>query len=401
MRRRLDALAAIDAGEGANRPGLSGAEQEAHVLVEGWMRDAGLETACDAAGNLVGRLRGRDAALPEVWTGSHLDTVPRGGRYDGALGVVGGLEAVARLDGVPERTVAVVAFRDEEGFRFGQGFFGSRAAVGALEPTTLGRRDVAGISVADALTSLGLDPDRALSAAGTLPGAFVELHIEQGPVLAAQDAAVGVVSSIVGLAELDVVFEGREGHAGTTPMDRRRDAGLCAAAFQMAAAAAAREISDAVATVGVIELQPGASNVVPGRASLVVDARAPDDARLDQLEADLRRAASAAASAHGCEVEIARAARTSPVLCHELVTGALRQAAPGAPVLPSGAGHDAQILGGAGVPVGMLFVRSLAGGISHSPLEASADEDVERAVEVLAQALATLSRDRRPTLARG
>jgi allantoate deiminase len=390
VRARLDELYALGGGEGANRPGLSAEEQTAHNLVEGWMREAGLRTSHDPAGNLYGRREGRAPDLKEIWIGSHLDTVPRGGRYDGALGVVAGLEAVARLEEAPARTIAVVGFRDEEGSRFGQGFFGSRAVTGTLEPGTLARRDAAGVSVGAALSELGFELEERPGWLVPPPAAYVELHIEQGAVLAAQDASLGVVESIVGLVELEVRFEGREGHAGTTPMDARRDAGLCAAAFQLAAAACAREIQDAVATVGWIVLEPGSGNVVPRLARLVVDARAPDRERLVRLEAAIREAANRTAAAHRCDVTLARSALTEPVAMAPIVVDALRAAATAAPVLPSGAGHDAQVLGAAGVPVGMLFARSLAGGISHSPLEATADDDVEAAVQALTRALPSL-----------
>jgi hydantoinase/carbamoylase family amidase len=390
VRARLDELYALGGGEGANRLGLSAQEQAAHDLVEGWMRDAGLRTSHDRAGNLYGRREGRAPELPELWIGSHLDTVPRGGRYDGALGVVGGLAAVARLEEAPARTIAVVAFRDEEGSRFGQGFFGSRAVTGTLEPGTLARCDAGGVSLREALAELGFDPEERPGWLAPRPAAYVELHIEQGSVLASQDASLGVVESIVGLVELEISFEGREGHAGTTPMDARQDAGLCAAAFQLAAAGCARAIPDAVATVGWIVLEPGSGNVVPRLARLVVDARAPDRERLGRLEAALREAADRTAAEHRCKVTIARSALTEPVGMDPIVVDALRAAAPAAPVLPSGAGHDAQVLGAAGVPVGMLFARSLAGGISHSPLEATADEDVEAAVQALTRALPAL-----------
>jgi allantoate deiminase len=387
---RLEALYALGGGEGANRPGLSSTEEEAYRLVEGWMREAGLETSRDRAGNLYGRLAGREAGRPEVWVGSHLDTVPRGGRYDGALGVVAALEAVARLTEPAARTIAVVAFRDEEGWRFGHGFFGSRAVAGRLAPGELERRDADGVSVRDALSALGLDVGDGDGWLAGPPAAYLELHIEQGPVLAQSGDPAGVVDSIVGLVELEIEFTGREGHAGTTPMDSRRDAALCAAAFQVAAAGCARAIPRAVATVGSIRLEPGAGNVVPRLARLVVDARAPDDERLDALEAALRDAAAHAAREHGCTAAIACSGRVAPVLADATVVAALQTAAPGAPHLMSGAGHDAQVLGAAGVPVGMLFVRSLAGGISHSPLEETADADIETAVEVLRRALPEL-----------
>jgi allantoate deiminase len=390
---RLELLYAIGGGEGANRPGLSAEEEEAHRLVSDWMVQAGMTVSRDRAGNLYGRVAGRDPALPEVWIGSHLDSVPLGGRYDGALGVVAALDAVTSLaerPERPERTIAVVAFRDEEGWRFGHGFLGSRAVSGGVEADALDRRDRDGVSVRDALAQFGLAFEPGASWLVPAPGAFVELHIEQGPVLDGMGAAVGVVDSIVGIVELEIVFEGVEGHAGTTPMDGRRDAALCAATFQVAAAQVARGIPAAVVTVGSIAVEPGAGNVVPRRARLVVDARAPDLERLEALEAGVRSAAAQAGRDHRCSVDVVAAAHVAPVVCDPLVVDVLARAAPSAPHLASGAGHDAQILGAAGIPVGMLFVRSLAGGISHSPREHTAEADIAVAVEVLTRALPEL-----------
>lgn len=387
---RLEALYAIGGRVGADRPGLSGREEDAHLLVDAWMREAGLETSWDAAGNLYGRLVARQPEAPEIWTGSHLDTVPSGGRFDGALGVVGALEAVRRLGGPLDHTIAVVAFRDEEGWRFGNGCFGSRAVSGQLEPGALDRTDASGVSARSALATLGRD----LTVTGewlvTPPGAFVELHIEQGPVLERAGAALGIVDSIVGTMDVDVRFTGCEGHAGTTPMDARRDAALCAATFQVALAAGARAIPGAVVTVGWLTLEPGASNVIAREARLVVDVRAPDAARLAQLGHAVATLAAEAAETHRCHAEVTTLAHQRAVVCDDAVRRALAEAAPDAPVLPSGAGHDAQVLGAAGVPVGMLFVRSLAGGISHSPREQTSAEDVEHAVDALSRALATL-----------
>src|SRR5215210_5108714 len=213
---RLEQLYAIGGGQGANRLGGSAQEDEAHELVAGWMREAGLEVERDEAGNLYGRLAGRRPELPEVWTGSHLDSVPGGGRFDGALGVVGGLEAVERA-GRQQRTLTVVAFREEEGCR-GPGCVGSRA-----------------------LCSRELDP---------APAAFVELHIEQGPQLEAAGAPLGVVTGIAATARGEVVFDGRAGHAGTTPMGSRADALVAAAEFVLRLRDAAAAVDRAVATVG-------------------------------------------------------------------------------------------------------------------------------------------------------
>jgi acetylornithine deacetylase/succinyl-diaminopimelate desuccinylase-like protein len=342
---RLDELFAIGGGPGANRIGGSAEEDEAHELVAGWMRAAGLEVEVDTAGNSFGRLTGRRPELPEVWTGSHLDSVPCGGRFDGALGVVGGLEAVARA-GRQERTLTVVAFRDEEGCR-GPGCVGSRAlCAGGLEP---------------------------------VPHALVELHVEQGPRLESAGAPLGVVTAIAATARGEVVFEGREGHAGTTPMAARADALVAAAEFVLRLREAAAAVEGAVATVGRVAVEPGASNVIPARVVVSVDVRAPDEGRVDEVS----------------RVVPAELSRTAAVAMAPGPSGALRDELElrGLPAgeLPSGAGHDAGVLAAAGVPTAMLFVRSLNGGISHSPDEHSADEDVELAVSVLAGALERLA----------
>jgi acetylornithine deacetylase/succinyl-diaminopimelate desuccinylase-like protein len=336
---RLDVLYAIGGGPGANRIGYSAEEDEAHELAAGWMGEAGLEVEVDSHGNLIGRLPGEDPALPEVWTGSHLDSVPQGGRYDGALGVAAGLEALGRL-GRQRRTLAVVAFRDEE-----RGCVGSHGRCAG-------------------------DP---------LPGFFVELHHEQGPRLAHARAPVGVVTGIVGYKRGAKTFEGRAGHAGTTPMVGRDDALVKAAAEILRIREVALAIEDAVATVGQIEVEPGGANVIPGRARFSVDVRAPDAERLSRLIA-----------AVGVEDE----GRTEPAAMSDAARAALRAAieARGLPVveLASGAGHDAGILASAGVAAGMLFVRAGNGGVSHSPDESASDGDVALAVDVLTDALGRL-----------
>ena len=337
---RLDALYSLGSGRGANRPGDSEAEQQACELAAGWMEGAGLVVEWDPAGNVVGRLPGSQPELPEVWTGSHLDSVPAGGKFDGALGVVCGLEAVASA-GACERTLAVVVFRDEE-----RGCVGSRAFV-----------------------------ER-----GPLPGRFVEVHVEQGPVLERAGAPLGVVTGIVGYTRREVVFEGAAGHAGTTPMAARDDALSKAAEFILRVRDSTAGIEGAVATVGSLEVEPGAANVIPGRVQLSVDARAPDAKRLDRL-----------LEALGLDPE----PRNPPAVMDESVRTVLREEIErlGVPALelPSGAGHDAGVLASAGVESGMLFVRSLNGGASHSPDELTSEEDVALAVEVLAAALRRLA----------
>jgi acetylornithine deacetylase/succinyl-diaminopimelate desuccinylase-like protein len=344
LRRRLDDVFHIGGGVGANRGGGTPAEDEACALAVGWFEEAGLEVEIDARGNVVGRLRGRAPERPEVWTGSHLDSVPEGGRFDGALGVIAGLAAVEEI-GQSERTLGVAVFRDEE-----TGCHGSRWRV----------RN------------------------GSLPGFYVELHVEQGPVLADADAPLGVVSSIAGIVRCSREFAGRADHAGTTPMNVRQDALTAAAAYVLEVRDRACEIDGAVATVGELELRPGAANVVPESVRLMVDARAPDQERLDRLVEAL-----GLREPHY---------RIPPVAMSELVRAVLREeiAARGQPVveLPSGAGHDAAPLGAAGVEAGMLFVRSLNGGASHSPQEHSSEEDVALALELLTATLHRLSNAR-------
>jgi allantoate deiminase len=328
---RLEWLYAIGEGRGANRIGYSAEEDAAHDLARVWMEEAGLAVTVDQAGNLFGT--DPKGSAPGIWTGSHLDTVPEGGKFDGALGVVAAIEAVERTG-----RGSVAVFRDEE-----RGCAGSRARV-----------------------------ER-----GELPDAFIELHIEQGPRLAAAGAPLGIVTSIAGVARGTLVLEGHAGHAGTTPMGLRDDALVKAAEEILRIEETGRSIEGAVATVGQVEVEPGAVNVIPDRVTLSVDARAPDADRCERLIAAL-----------GLEpTYFAEPAQMAPGL--RGVLGAELESR-GLPVveLTSGAGHDAGVLANAGVPSAMMFVRSLNGGISHSPDELSSEEDVELAVEVLTAALA-------------
>jgi len=295
------------------------------------MEEAGLAVEVDDAGNLIGR-SGKDDG---VWVGSHLDSVPNGGKFDGMLGVVGGIDAVARAG-----RGSVVAFRDEE-----RGCAGSRARV----------------------------------ASGRLPRRYVELHIEQGPVLLEADEPLAVVTGITGLARGEIVTSGRAGHAGTVPMAGRADALVAAAELILRVRDTAARIEGAVATVGRLEVEPGAPNVIPQRVVVSIDARAPDRARFGELIAAI-----------GFEPTY----RVEPVAMAAVVRDTLRATieARGLPVLElaSGAGHDAGILAAAGVESGMLFVRSQNGGVSHHPDELTTDEDVALAVDVLAETLSRL-----------
>jgi allantoate deiminase len=394
---RLDVLFEIGRAAGTNREGLGPGEQRAFELVAGWMEDAGLDVRFDAAGNVAGRLRGSDPGLPEVWSGSHLDTPPDGGRFDGALGTLLALDAVEAMrgGGPPRRSVAAMAFRLEEGPRFGRGVFGSRAVCGMLDDDEGDLRDPDGVTLAEAFAALGYGE---LPTAGWLapaPACFVEAHIEQGPTLAAAAAPLGIVTSIAGMAGIEFTFKGRRGHAGTVPMPLRSDALGAAAQFVVAAHDLARSLPAAVATVGRMAVLPGATNTIPERCELFADLRAPDRAGLDALLAGVVEAATNAAIAASCTVVIELRWRYEPVVMHDAPRGALARAVAGlglTPVeLPSGAGHDAAIFALAGVPSAMLFVRSDAGGVSHAPEEHTRADAVVFAVQALEAALRELA----------
>ena len=393
---RLAELFEIGRQAGTNRPGLGEGEQRAHDLVASWMAEAGLAVEVDPAGNLIGRLPGSDPSLTEVWTGSHLDTPPDGGMFDGALGVVAGLDAVAAIAaGSVRRTIAVVAFRLEEGCRFGRGVFGSRAMVGDIEPDEGDLLDADGISVAEAFAVLGLGKLPTEGWADPPPACFVETHIEQGPSLAAAGAPLGVVTSIAGMAGLDIVFSGSRGHAGTVPMNLRSDALAAAARFVLAAHEVARSIPGAVATIGRLVALPGATNTIPGRAELFADLRAPDAAGLDALVERAAAAAVEAATAAGCTAEVLPRWRYEPVAMDPATAAVVRRSVAGLgldPVdLPSGAGHDAAIMATAGIPSAMLFVRSDAGGVSHAPEESTGADAIALCVQALTAALSELA----------
>ena len=397
LRDRLDTLFEIGRADGTNRLGLGPGEQRAFELVGGWMREAGLEVSSDAAGNLYGRTTGGDPALAEIWSGSHLDTPFDGGRFDGATGVLAALDAAEAIaaSGGAARTLAVVAFRLEEGPRFGRGVFGSRAICGALERDEGDLRDADGVSLAEAFAALGLGELPTGGWLGSGPASFLEAHIEQGPVLAANAQRLGVVTSIAGMVGVEVAFGGRRGHAGTVPMALRSDALGAAARLVVAAHEIASGIDGARATIGRLEVTPGATNTIPGAATLFADLRAPDDARVEELLRGVLSAAGDAAAASRCTVEHVERWRYPTTPMSPGPTAAVRRAIAATlgqePFeLPSGAGHDAQILGMAGVPVGMLFVRSDAGGVSHAPEELTEHDALLALVTALEAALREL-----------
>jgi allantoate deiminase len=357
---------------------------EARELVEGWMRVAGLETRRDPIGNVVGRLPGEGERT--LVLGSHLDTVVDAGRYDGALGVLLALACVERLrDRRLPFAVEVVGFADEEGVRYGTAFLGSAAVAGCFENDWLGREDRDGVTLADAVRGWGGDPE-ALAAARRRPEellGYLEVHIEQGPVLDDAGLPLGVVTAIAGQTRAGLTFSGRAGHAGTTPMGTRCDALAAAAGWIGAVEAEAQTRAGLVATVGEIEVEPGAANVIPGRAAASLDVRHAEDGVREEAVSALRAAAFRIGEARGVsvgweEIQATRAVPCSPELTEELAA-AVADTGHEAPRLTSGAGHDAAMMA-AVTPIAMLFVRC-AGGISHHPDESVREEDVTAALE--------------------
>lgn len=384
----IERLAGItDEPPGLTRTFLSKASRDAKRIVGGWMRQAGLDVHEDAAGNVIGRRPAAAPGAPVLACGSHLDTVRNAGRFDGALGVCVAIEAAARTGPLPF-TLEVVGFSDEEGVRFQTPYLGSRFYAGDPSVATLPLRDAAGVSLAQALARHVPDfpapPPRRLAA-------YVEAHIEQGPVLEAAGLPLGVVIAIAGQTRLRITLTGTASHAGTTPMALRRDA-LCGAAEVICRIEReARDVSGLVATVGVIDVAGGASNVVPGSVVFTVDIRHPEDERRAGFVARLGTFLEHIACRRGLEADVTSFLEEPAVTCDtRLIRGfsnVLEGAGGAAPHLVSGAGHDAVALSRV-CPVGMLFVRSRAG-VSHHPEEFTSAEDVDCAVRALADFLET------------
>ena len=379
--QRCDELARhSELSGGLTRVFLSREHRAASELVLGWMREAGMNARLDDIGNALGRYEGSRAGLPCLMLGSHLDTVRDAGRYDGMLGVITAIECVAALDGkrLPF-AIEVIGFGDEEGVRFGTTMLGSRAIAGAVADAVLKTTDAAGVSIEQALRDFGLDPAgvRRVARRKDEVLAYVELHIEQGPVLEAEGLPVGVVSAINGFSRLKVAMHGLAGHAGTVPMNLRRDALAAAAECVLAVERIARSDAELVGTVGRIEAKPGAINVIPGEVHFTIDFRAPRDAlRAQAVDSAKKEVQAIAARRHvRCEIHVLQelgVAACAPWLMRQLERAV---EAEGVKVrrLPSGAGHDGMALKGI-ADIAMLFVRC-KDGISHNPAEAISTAD--------------------------
>jgi allantoate deiminase len=379
-------------GTAVSRLGLSAEEQRARDLVGAWLSAKGAEVRRDGAANLFARF-GREGEA--ILVGSHLDSVPDGGRFDGALGVLCAVEAVESLVDAKvrlRRPIEVVAWADEEGARFGVGLFGSTATFGRLTQGVADRRDRDGVSIGDALRALGEKGDPATARRDPKElAAYLELHIEQGPRLEKAGLPLGVVSDIVGIYHARVTIRGRADHAGATVMTARADALAAASEIVLAVERIARGRADAVGTVGEIAVRPGAKNVVPGECVFSLDLRAARDH--DGLVREVLAAVTSVASSRRVEASVDELARVPVTSLDAKIREVLRRATASvgvdAPELVSGAGHDAQNPALSGVPTGMIFVRSTGG--SHTPREFASVGDAALGAQALANAIKELA----------
>jgi allantoate deiminase len=389
--QRIEALGRIsDEPSRLIRTFCSPAMRRANDLVGSWMRKAGMTVREDAIGNLIGRYAPKDRKFSKtLWLGSHLDTVRDAGRFDGPLGV---LLAIACAQNLHDKkielpfAVEVVGFCDEEGVRYQSTYLGSRVLAGTFNRADLNRKDADGVTMADAIIRFGGDPaalERARLNRKDLLG-YLEVHIEQGPVLEEEELSVAVVSAIAGQTRAEYRFSGCAGHAGTVPMNLRHDA-LCAAAeFVLAVESCANKTKGLVATVGRISALPGAGNVIPGEVILSLDVRHANDAIRDRVFGGINREARRIAKARAVQVKAQVSHQAKSVTCDSrlstLLTQVIRRHQGRSISLPSGAGHDAAAMG-AITPVAMLFVRC-KGGISHNPAESVSLTDIRMAIAV-------------------
>lgn len=377
---------------GSNRPGFSQEEQRAKELVMKWMKEAGLRLRHDGAGNVIGRLAGKNESLPAIISGSHLDSVPNGGHFDGPLGVLAALEVAEawKETGVqPEKPFEVVVFTDEEGARFNGGFCGSEAMMGTANmDEKLKLHDAAGLNFSKVLEGVGLTVDGYRDAKRNLDEIemFVEVHIEQGKRLEKENLPCGIVSGIAGPCWIAFAFHGEAGHAGNTPMNDRRDALVAASEFIMAVNRLPGKVSDtAVATVGKQNIHPNGVNVIPGKVELYVDVRDIHKDTRDELVDRILQVASEIGEKHQVQVKWEETLRVAPVPIADdmqnLLAASFEKKGIRPYKLPSGAGHDAMVVGEK-LPVAMLFARS-KDGISHNPAEWTGLDDCVQTVHVL------------------
>ncbi len=391
MLERCAALACqSELAGGLTRVFLSREQAAANELVLGWMREAGMSAKLDAIGNVVGRYEGERPGRPALLLGSHLDTVRDAGKYDGMLGVVSAIECVADLAARGRRlsfAIEVIGFADEEGVRFSSTLLGSRAVAGTFKCEVLDSVDADGVSMRAAMRASGLDPERIAQAAHRREDvlAYAELHIEQGPVLEAEGLPVGVVTAINGATRFAIEVEGIAGHAGTVPMNLRRDALAAAAECVLAIEQRCAKVPELVGTVGKLETLPGAVNVIPGRVRFTIDIRSPRDPERLAAVTEVVAQMETIAKRRGVAIKVSKTHEGNVAKCapwlQEQIGAAIAAEGIAVRKLPSGAGHDGMAMIDL-CDIGMLFVRCKRG-ISHNPAEAITAEDAQTGVRVL------------------
>lgn len=394
VQQRIERLAQIGriSETGVSRLALSPEDREAVEVVKGWMEEAGMTVRLDGFGNLIGRLAGSNPEAPAVMLGSHIDTQPYAGRFDGIVGVIGAIEVVQRIveqQFVPVVSVEVAAFCDEEGCRFNKGLFGVRGILGRLEEGELERTDKNGMTRREALLEFGGDPERfeeSLYSPGQV-SSFLELHIEQGPVLESLDSPVGIVTGISGPLWWTVDLFGFAGHAGSVPMGLRKDAlvGASKIVVGLQALAASEPGAPTVGTVGSLRVFPDSRNIIPEHVQFTIDLRDIDLPRRDKLEVKLRTLIEEVSQEHGLRVEIREDTNSEPRYCASRILDTIREAAGEmelkAPELMSGPFHDSLAMSYY-CDYGMIFVRC-KDGISHNPKEFASKEDIAAGTELL------------------
>lgn len=386
----LSQIGSLSSG-GVNRRGFSKEEKGAKALVTSWMTKAGLKVETDGAGNIFGRLVGKDNSQ-SVASGSHLDTVPAGGNFDGVLGVLAALELVEAWrtqDFTPEKSFEVVIFSDEEGARFSSGVFGSRAYTGLLTEEIMANvRDSDGLNLEEVLEQYGSNLNDFKNIKQRDWTFFAETHIEQGKLLEKHNLPVGIVSGIAGQSWLEIEFKGLAGHAGNTPMNDRQDALVAAGRFVSEIETLPSTVSDtAVATVGKLSVSPNGANVIPESVKLIVDIRDIHEDTRELLIDKIRKQAKQISDERGIEVFIERTSSVKPIpidtVYKEELKSILKEMNIEPLELPSGAGHDSMNIG-LEIPVAMIFARSVDG-ISHNPKEWTSLNDCVTTIHVLKQ----------------
>ena len=400
---RVFALGEIGAlpGGGVCRLALTDADREGRELLVKWMAELGLETHVDGIGNIIGIRKGQSDSAP-VMIGSHIDSVATGGLYDGALGVLSGLEVVAALNDagiVTDRPIAVVAFTNEEGARFAPDMLGSLIYAGGLAlDEALAITGIDGTTIGDELERIGFAGDWPIGA--IVPHAYVEYHIEQGPVLEAEGIEIGVVEGVQGISWTEITIDGVSAHAGTTPMRLRHDAGRAAAEISVEITRLAEQMGESqVCTIGALKLHPSLVNVVPEKAVMTIDLRNPDEQRLQTIEAGLADILSQVSGRHGVSISTRKLARFAPVAFDSSVVDRVeanaRKHGFSSRRMYAGAGHDAQMIARL-CPAGMIFIPS-QNGLSHNVTEYSSPEEIARGASLLLATLLDLAGRQTPS----